>query len=316
MKLPVGYGIALDTLVNRMDHAIGAYNRNTNQKRKIKIEPEAADSHENKMTKQLILAARAEMLQKHPDTFKPGRFYGAGAAGAVFAGPPLWDSGVDGLDPDLTETVYKFDAGPYEARMADAVMKAGLVGRNGLAILPRYISTHETSLKFSKVGLPIHVIHREDLNDAKTVLSFNELNSLSRDVGSFMARLQRSVNPQRAPGDVDSQDIGEEPGPYHRGAGYQAGWERKAGMGASRKELLRAFDRGIGEISTSVRATATALGSSGHLARQWPRMKRELRKLLEYGIVPCDLHGDNWGIRPKTGEISMRDAGCASVVAH
>jgi hypothetical protein len=136
-----------------MDLAIGAVDLEGNEKA-VSLDHQTDDSAENKMTKDVIVAARDEMLQNHPGTFRPGRFYGAGAAGAVFEGP---------LDPDGVETVYKFDAGPYEARMADAVMRAGLVGKNGLAILPRYISTHQTSQKFSSAQLPIHVIHREDL---------------------------------------------------------------------------------------------------------------------------------------------------------
>lgn len=306
VKLPPGYGLAYDTLSNRMDKAIGALDMYRGIRKKVKLEPEPGDTPENKLTKETILAARDEMLQKHPDTFRPGKFYGAGAAGAVFQGPE---------DPDGTPTVYKFDAGPYEARMAQAVMDAGLVGKNGLAILPRYISQHPTSQKFSKAGLPIHVIHREDLDDAKTGLSHAEMEVLGgygASLGGLMQELQADANPRHAPPGVDPYDIGQEPSHplFGRLGSGPLGWESKAGRGLNRKQLLQAYDRKIGRVRQA------AQRAGGQLARQWDRIEAETRKLLEHGIVPCDLHPDNWGIRKGTGEISMRDAGCATVVEH
>ena len=305
VKLPPGYGIAFDVLDNRMDVALGARDPNTGVKRSVTLEPELSDTHQNRLTKEMIIAARDEMLEKFPPgsptPFTPGEFLGAGAGGAVFKGPK---------DPDGLDTVYKFDAGPYEARLADAVIKAGLVGSNGLAILPRYISTHDTSQKFSPAGLPLHVIHREDLDDAKATLSGAEIDGLE-GLGSFMAELQRKANPVKAPSGVNPDDIGIEPPMFLGfGGGSPAKWRQKAGRGWGREKLIKAYDRHISRIGRGIKR------GTGQLAQQWDRIQGDLRQLLAHGIVPCDLHADNWGIRRHTGEIAMRDAGCISTVEH
>jgi len=337
VKLPPGYGLARDTLKYRVDDAIGAYEldhdgakllntaRSGLRKRTVTIDPDPADTPENTQTKQMIIAARDEMMQRYPPgsptPFMPGKFLGAGAGGAVFAGPK---------DPDGVDTVYKFDAGPYEARLADATMAAGLSGKNGLGILPRYISTHRTGQKFSPAGLPLHVIHREDLDDIKIGLNVRDRGVLGGRRGSTLARmmghLQRNSIPQNPPPGVDPADIGAEatplgvdefsrlakikgPGAKQFG-GNPVPWSAKAGEGWDRKRILQEFDQMVPAIR------ARAMRGGPVLRAQWPRIEAESRKLLEHGIVPCDLHEDNWGIRKGSGEISMRDAGCASVVAH
>ena len=55
--------------------------------------------------------------------------------------------------------------------------------------------------------------------------------------------------------------------------------------------------------------------AGGQLAKQWPKMVEEMRTLLEHGIIPCDLHESNWGVRKSNGEIAMRDVGCAVVIS-
>lgn len=50
---------------------------------------------------------------------------------------------------------------------------------------------------------------------------------------------------------------------------------------------------------------------SPEVAKQFERVAADTRKLIERGIVPCDLHHENWGVRDKTGEVVMRDVGCS-----
>jgi len=336
VKLPPGLGLAYDTTKHRMDRAIGAMDAAGNQSA-VTLDDAPGDTEQNRQTKAVVRAARDEMLRREPDNFRPGEFLGAGAAGAVFRGPK---------SSDQTDTVYKFDAGPYEARMADAVMKAGLVGPNGLAILPRYISTHQTGVKFSEAGLPVHVIHREDLADVKTGLDRrdrdilgglgprhkpDEIRLLSRTnpdallphtVRDLMGTISALANPKDAPDGVDPNDVGAERTRYRetphggiaartkRHGGGPVPWSDKKGIGLTRREMLQMFDAGIKTIRRR------ALRGNGALSRQWGRIESDLRKMLQHGIAPCDLHTDNWGIRSGTGEITMRDAGCASVVEH
>jgi len=300
VKLPPGYGLAPDTLRHRMDYAIGAYDGYGGQ-RQVTLEPQPDDTYENTLTKESLVAARDEVTAKDP-TIRPGRFFGAGAAGAVFEAPPL---------PDGSPAVYKFDAGPYEARMADAVMKAGLVGKEGLGLLPRYVRTMPTSQTVTDAKLPLFLIEREDLADADKILSSQEMSVLGdydkpTSYARFMHGLLEKATPKTAPPGVDPNDIGGQ----HWMFGHPLPWAAKSqgSLNYTRSDVLKEFDSKIGKL----RARAKAAG--GRLADQWDRIERESRKMLENGIIPCDLHQGNWGIREKTGEITFRDVGCAMVV--
>ena len=58
-------------------------------------------------------------------------------------------------------------------------------------------------------------------------------------------------------------------------------------------------------------------GIFDHIASSHPNFVgpvNDLRRLIDRGIVPCDLHLSNWGRRPSTGEFVMRDMGCYAVV--
>jgi hypothetical protein len=238
-----------------MDDAIRGQGRKPDLSKK-----EPGDTAEVWKQKQQLTAARDEMMRKDPVRYQIGDFLGAGAAGAVFKGPK---------DPDGLPTVYKFDNGPYEARMADAVMAAGLTGKRGLSILPRYISTALTSQKMTRRNFPLFAIHREDLDDAdRGAVSGSELRHLSA-IGRSFSGLQNK---------------------------------------GSRLGALKVFDERMSRLHSDIMSTG------GKLAKQWPKMVTEFRTLLEHGIVPCDLHTGNWGIRRHTGEISMRDVGCSHII--
>lgn len=264
VKLPVGYGLAHDILDNRMDDAIG--------KKGMDLDADIpTESPTRKSNKQVLRRVRAEMRARFPDTFRPGSVVlGAGAAGAVFAGPR-----VNGMD-----TVYKYDLGPYEARMVHAIQQAGLIGDHGLSILPRYISAHETSVKMSRAQLPVHVIHREDLANVDTTLSEDEKYALDHIGIGYLHSLSAMAKPA------------------HMG-----------GSGMTRDEIVDHYDR---RLAPKMEAIAQRAG--GQLSQQWSKISSEIRKMLEHGVVPCDLHASNWGIRKGTGDIVMRDVGCSTVV--
>jgi hypothetical protein len=143
-----------------------------------------------------------------------------------------------------------------------------------------------------------------------------------RTVSGLMQELQGLANPVHAPPGVNTHDVGVEPPRYARtsGGGIEerpkmfggrpVPWSAKQGSGLGRRALLRRFDAGIGHIRDR------ALRSRGPLAGQWHRIESDLRKMIEHGILPCDLHSQNWGIRKSNGEITMRDAGCTTVIEH
>jgi hypothetical protein len=283
---PAGWGIPDDILDNRMDDALGrtydwdkkhhiAPKVKTNDEGKLEIDPN--DSIEIIEQKQKLLGARDEMMARDQSKYQIRDFIGAGAAGAVFEGPD---------EPDGMPTVFKFDNGPYEARIADAVMTAGLSGKNGLSILPRYISTDLTSYKMTKAKLPLFVIHREDLANIKDTIpkegsdflgSVGNLITMISDAAkhTMKIRTERNLKP-----------------------------EEKFGI----KEILGILDEEEESLHNR------AMGGGPQLKKQWPKMMEEIRTLIKHGIIPCDIHADNWGIRKGTGEIVMRDVGCTVAI--
>lgn len=72
----------------------------------------------------------------------------------------------------------------------------------------------------------------------------------------------------------------------------------------NRGALLRKYDEIVGEFNPMARRDP-------NIATQFARVSADTRKLLERGIAPCDAHEENWGMRDKTGEVVMRDVGCA-----
>jgi hypothetical protein len=268
---PPGWGLPKTILKNRMDNALGSgYTKWFSldyESPKAEID-DKKDSSRVKEQKRKLAAARDEMMARDPNKYQIGKFIGAGAAGAVFEGPD---------DPDGMPTVFKFDNGPYEARMADMVMNAGFSGKNGLSILPRYISTAQTSQNMTAAKLPLFAIHREDLDDVHDTLDKDSIEFLG-DFGNAIGDLSRSANQMR-----------------HRFA--------------TREEVLDNFDDEARDYHQR------AMMAGGQLAKQWPKMVEEMRTLLEHGIIPCDLHESNWGVRKSNGEIAMRDVGCAVVIS-
>jgi hypothetical protein len=239
-----------------MDTSIGGHGRDD-----VKLTREPGDTPEITASKKSITDAVAEVARNNPSV-KMGEFYGAGAAGAVFAGPEN-----NGLP-----TVFKVDKGAYEARMADAVLKAGVKNPS----LPLYKKVFPTSVR-TPDGYPLWVIHREDLKDAEKHLSRREMSAIGWHGGGFGGWL--------------SQDVS--------GAGQSGG----------RKKALKVFDNGIGQHRSN------AARAGGEYAKQFPRLEKNIRDLIKNGLVPCDLHEGNWGVRPSTGEIVMRDVGCAHVLS-
>jgi len=243
----------------------------------------------------ILKEPRAEMEEKG---YQIGKYIDAGAAGAVFHGP---------LDPDGMPTIFKFDNGPYEAKLADAVMNAGLSGKNGLSILPRYIKTEQTSSKMPGSRLPLFLIHREDiasLNNKEDKLPALQrmfldqfgrkvINSISQDTRITLDRGSSTDDKQSERGSdwLNVADFPPSPGSL------------------TREKVLERFDRGAEKFYQE------ALGMGGKIAEQWPKMMGEIRTLIEHGIIPCDMHMGNWGIRLSTGDIVMRDVGCNAVLS-
>ena len=73
-----------------------------------------------------------------------------------------------------------------------------------------------------------------------------------------------------------------------------------------------------GEIDRDnyVEAVERHLGESGIYARaasvhpNFASALQDMEELIKRGIMPCDLHISNWGVRRATGEFVMRDVGC------
>lgn len=240
---------------HRMDTSLGGAHRDD-----LKLTPEPWDGPEVIASKKAVSDAISEVAGKEPSV-KVGRFYGAGAAGAVFQGP----------EENGLPTVYKVDKGAYEARMADAVLKAGIKNPS----LPLYKKVFPTSVK-APDGYPLWVIHREDLKDAEKHLDFKQMDALGWNYG-FGGWLSKTVSEHAKTG---------------------------------RREALEAFDQGIEHHRKNAKR------AGGQLAAQFPRLEKNIRDLIKNGLAPCDLHEGNWGIRPSTGEIVMRDVGCAHVMSR
>jgi hypothetical protein len=268
---PVGQGFNREILRNRMDGSLSGYSgvqpKMTYTDDQIDIPDDKSDNIKVQLKK--LNLAREEMKEKG---YIMGKFLGAGAAGAVFEGPD---------DPDGMPTVFKFDNGPYEARMADLVMSAGLSGNNAknpVSILPRYISTHLTKQNMTRLELPLFAIHREDLANTK--------DHMTSDEASFLGGFGGEV----------------------AGISHQANWgtyTREKAL-SELDEIIKRNHQRVEEINNR--------SQNSKLGQEWPKIVEGMRTLMKHGILPCDIHSDNWGIRESTGEIVMRDVGCATFI--
>jgi hypothetical protein len=72
----------------------------------------------------------------------------------------------------------------------------------------------------------------------------------------------------------------------------------------NRAELIRTYDKMVNRYGRQAARSRT-------VAQHFDRVAEDIRKLIKRGIVPCDVHEENWGIRPHTGEVVMRDVGCS-----
>ena len=205
-----------------------------------------------------------------------GNFLGAGLSGAVYQGDD---------EPDGTKTVWKVDKGDNEQRIANVIINNPDLKRSSV---PRYIETHDGyGMRDDFTGMPIKVIHREDLRD------FDPKNKEEADLWRFFGGLGAGHG-----GFFDStptlQDVA---GDVLYGANRQ--------QGANLLEKVLAHH------------AREAKKYGPHVEKQFNRVAEDLRHLAKRGIFPCDLHGGlsltdqgNWGVRPGTGEVVMRDVGC------
>jgi hypothetical protein len=248
-------------------------------------ESEPGEQPEDERKRKQVIDARDAMRAQG---YNIGEYLGTGAVGVVYKGPTDEDGSLTGFTD--TPTVYKFDVGPNEARLADMVMKSGFSGKNGLSILPHYISTKNTGHRIDapyeddngkwhgNTSLPLFAIHREDLAnlDPKNKHTSRALNYLSRKLDDVFEEIEKS---------------------------------RNLGHLEARKKGIEKFDNHTPDIEQKF------IKAGGETAKQWPRIAKELRTLMAHGIFPCDTHSDNWGIRRSTGEIAMRDVGCHETLA-
>lgn len=205
-----------------------------------------------------------------------GNFLGAGLSGVVYQGDD---------EPDRTKTVWKVDKGDNEQRIANVILSNPDLKRSSV---PRYIQTHDGYGKRDPfTNMPIKVIHREDLRD------FDPASREESDLWRFFAKLGAGGH-DMFDTTPSLQDVA---GEVLYGATRQ--------QGADALEQVLAFHG----------REAKKLGP--HVEKQFNRVAEDLRHLAKRGIFPCDLHGGislhdqgNWGVRPGTGEVVMRDVGC------
>lgn len=142
----------------------------------------------------------------------------------------------------------------------------------GIRSLPRYIQVIPTDKKDSATGMPYNAIHREDISDLDDT-PFNKMSPVKNLLHYYGASLLDKLS---------------------RGA-----------PGKSSAATLAAYNRGVGEHREKAKAIPG-------FSEQFEKIHQDVSKLIKSGIVPCDLHAGNWGKRQNTGEIVMRDVGCAT----
>lgn len=69
-----------------------------------------------------------------------------------------------------------------------------------------------------------------------------------------------------------------------------------------RDNYVEAVERHLGESGIYARAASVHPNFASAL--------QDMEELIKRGIMPCDLHISNWGMRQSTGEFVMRDVGC------
>lgn len=174
---------------------------------------------------------------------------------------------------DNPGTVLKIEKGDDEARLARLAISNEHFGN--MRILPKYSSVESSGVVDPHSGKELHIIEREDLLDLDPD-DFDENWHGGADWGlekfsASMAMIAQGASRGEA-GQIER--VLKELGLHDYGPGQLRGL------------LAQAFDKKTTDyIADSVEA------------------------LVKSGIIPCDLHKDNWGKRPN-GEIVMRDVGC------
>jgi hypothetical protein len=181
---------------------------------------------------------------------------------------------------DGTEAIMKIDRGLDEGVLAEAVMRDPVLSK--LSSLPRFGSVTPLSTNDPVMKRGVTAIHRENLRD------LNADDPQEKQLQAFFGNWYRPSGFGRHLNDILL---------YMRA---------KRGMG--REDYLRGYD----ELIKEERQRA-AKSFEPHVGEQFERVAADVRELVSRGVVPCDLHEDNWGIRHSTGEIVMRDVGCAKV---
>jgi hypothetical protein len=258
--------------------------------------------------KETIEAAAQELRQTDPDlkidlrsVKDGGDFLGQGMAGAVFKQPPLKDG---------TPTVIKIDKGQNEGLMAKAMIDNPHLGN--LSSVPKYLKSTPLKTKDAFTGMETYAITREDLDDiakSKTLPSGREVvvetDPKKIELHNFFGQFGIELH------ELSGREVGA---PRHS-------WEVRAGRGQDQEDpefkskMERAHVRAYKKWE-QLRAhyAAHAANRGAHLSEQFNRVAKDVDVLLRHGIFPCDLHKSNWGMRKSTGEVVMRDVGCANFI--
>jgi len=187
--------------------------------------------------------------------------------------------------PDHPNSVVKFEGGHKEARLAQHVIDNP--DRFGdIKSLPQYHSTHKTTLGHG--SRPVWAIHRENLEDLP-----EEHQGHWASVGHAVSTAYHTARYKR---DEDMK------------------LAEKHGHTLDPDSVLHSHMRE--QISDKLDNLHKRFARTEH-EEQFHRVRRDIKKLVGHGVVPCDLNGDNWGRRKnkETGkhEVVMRDVGCYKI---
>jgi len=210
-----------------------------------------------------VRATKARMAAGGKDV---GEYIGRGNHSVVHHGPQLSDG---------TQTIYKFEKGDDEARLAKHYLDNPELGR--IRSLPRYLSVSNYGTSHEPAGKPIHVIHSEHLDD----LSGHPLRVHANRVATAAGRIGRKI-----------QDAAE-------GEDYEL-------KGKTREELAEIVGQAVDAAGAAARQEISDDGTYAPINQ----FVNDIKSMATMGIFPCDVSGENLGTRRATGEIVMRDAGC------
>jgi len=182
---------------------------------------------------------------------------------------------------DRPDRIVKFDTGRTEARLAQHMLDNPVLF-DEIRSLPRYHSVHQTRLSFR--NQPVWAIHREDIHDLPS--------RHHHDWDAFGVHVESARWRAEEKHDTDAAKHKDDP-TFDHAANFH---------GHLKREMADALDR----------VHENFFAGKAH-EEQFHRVRKDVEKLVNEGLVPCDMHGGNWGIRPKTGEVVMRDVGCFHV---